>query len=403
MRPDGFALLHLVLTRACNLRCAYCYQRRGSPGRMGPATLERALDWALAAGRPGCEVVFSGGEPLLEFARIRRAVARAPTLRFVLLTNGILLDDRAIDFCARHAFDLQVSWDGVAQETRAPGTSAVLAGRLRRLLDGWRAYTREHLTVALTVTPRAAGRLAESIALLMEIGVPWIALAPELAPGDAADADLAAQFDRLEEMSRARFDLDRSVPLLLLRPGAPPSACSPLCGAAHALQPAVDVDGRIYGCALLVEPLLARAAPWMRAELQRLAIGSIDDPTLGRRVEEFTARAARSPLLGAREKRHTDRGRCAECEWAASCAVCPVAAGLLAGNRDPSRLPVFPCDFARAALRARARFLAARPPDPMARFLGVAELPPALRRVKAFVDAARGGSERSLANRGPER
>jgi radical SAM protein with 4Fe4S-binding SPASM domain len=393
MRPDGFALLHLVLTRACNLRCAYCYQRRGSPGRMGPATLERALDWALAAGRPGCEVVLSGGEPLLEFARIREAAARAPALRFVLLTNGILLDDRAIDFCAGHAFELQVSWDGVAQEMRAPGTSAVLAGRLRRLLDGWPEYAREHLTVALTVTPRAAGRLAESIALLMEIGVPRIALAPELAPGDAADADLAAQFDRLEEMSRARFDLDRSVPLLLLRPGAPPSACSPLCGAAHALQPAVDVDGRIYGCALLVEPLLARAAPWMRAEMQRLAIGSIDDLALERRVEEFKSRAARSPLLGARD----DRGRCAECEWAAICAVCPVAAGLL------GRLPDFTCDFARAALRARARFLAACPPDPMARFLGVAELPPALRRVKAFVEAARSGSERSLANRDPER
>jgi sulfatase maturation enzyme AslB (radical SAM superfamily) len=388
VRPDGFALLHLVLTRACNLRCAYCYQRRGSPGRMGPATLKRALDWALAAGRPGCEVVFSGGEPLLEWARVRQAVAHAPALRFTLLTNGILLDDRVIDFCARHAFDLQLSCDGVAQELRAPGTFPVLAGRLGRLLEGWPEYAREHLTVALTVTARAADRLAESVAFLLELGVARIALAPELAPADeTAGADLTAQFDRLDAMSRARFDLDRSVPLLFLRPGAR----STLCGAAHALQPAVDVDGRIYGCALLVEPLLARPAPWMRTELQRLAIGSIDDPALGRRMEEFAARAARSPLLAGAEKRSTTRARCIECEWFGTCAVCPVAAG-----RDPSRLPDFPCDFARAALRSRARFLAACPPDPMARFLGVAELPPALQRVKALVEAG-------LANRGRDR
>jgi MoaA/NifB/PqqE/SkfB family radical SAM enzyme len=399
MRPGGFALLHLVLTRACNLRCAYCYQRRGPPRHMAPATLTRALEWATAAGRPGCEVVFSGGEPLLEMARIREAVATAPSLRYVLLTNGILLDDETIDFCARHAFELQISFDGVAQEMRAPDTSAVLESRLRRLLGGWPDYARAHVTVAVTVAPPAAGRLAETVELLMELGVPRISLAPELAPR-AGTADLDAQFERIERLSRERFARDGSVPLLGLRPGAPPSDCGSLCGAAHALQPAVDVDGRVYGCALLVEPALAGAAPWMRAEMRRLAIGRIDDSGLDRRMDEFVTRAARSPLLAGRERRHSVRGRCVDCEWAATCAVCPVAAGLLAGNDDPGRVPDFACDFARAALGARARFLAACPPDPMARFLGVAELPPALRRVKTFVDAARGEAQRALANCG---
>ena len=415
MRMGEIALLHLVLTRACNLRCRYCYQRGAPSGRMAWETLRCALDWALRAGRPGLEVVFSGGEPLLELPLIRRAVAyadarRAPErpLQYVLLTNGILLDDRAIEFLASHDFDLQLSFDGIlpVQELRAPGTFAVLDARLERLRTGWPDFAREHLTAGMTVTPAAVSRLADSVEYLLNRGVPRIALTPVLgSPGEEAVPDrvLESQFDEIQRLSRARFARDGEVPLLFLRgdaaPASPPPECGPLCGAAHALQPAVDADGRVYACALLVEPMLAAAAPWLRAEARRLCFGEIFDPAFEVGWGPCVTRASQAPLLTARERRHSGPARCDACSWAGSCGVCPVAAGLLERNDDANRIPDFLCAFARAALRARQRFADAVggparrevEPDGMTRFLGLSELPPALRRVKAFGDTARRG------------
>jgi uncharacterized protein len=412
--PVGeIAMLHLVLTRACNLRCRYCYQRGAPPGRMPWETLRCALDWARSAGRRGIEIVFSGGEPLLELPLLQRAVAYAsarrapgPPPRYVLLTNGMLLDARAIGFLAGHDFDLQLSFDGVrsVQEQRAPGTFAVLDARLDRLLTGWTDYAREHLTVGMIVTPATIESFAESVGCLLERGVPRIALAPvHGAAGDEPfDAELlASQFERIEGAARARFARDGEIPLLFLRGGAtpstPPPECGPTCGAAPALQPAVDVDGRVYPCALLIAPMLSTAAPWLRDEARRLCIGDVSDPELEFRREAFVAGAADAPLLTGRERRHSGRARCAACAWLGSCGVCPVAGAWTSRSDDPDRVPDFLCAFARQAVSAQQRFTAAvgapaprtEAPDRMARFLGVAELPPALRRVRAFMPAGR--------------
>jgi uncharacterized protein len=419
MRVGEIAILHLALTRACNLRCRYCYQRGAPSGHMPWETLRCALDWARSAGRRGIEIVFSGGEPLLELPLLQRAVAYAQARRapgkppqYVLLTNGMLLDDRAIGFLACHDFDVQLSLDGPrpVQEQRAPGTFAVLDARLDRLLTGWPEYAREHLTIGMTVTPGTIHHLAESIEYLLEHGVPRIALAPVhgSAGEEPIDVDgLAAQFEWIERAARERFARDGEIPLLFLRGGmapaaAPPPECGPTCGAAAALQPAVDVDGRVYPCALLIEPMLSTAAPWLRDEARRLCIGDVSDPELEFRREAFIARASCAPLLTGRERRHSGRARCDACSWLGNCGVCPVASAWTNRIDDPDRVPDFLCAFAREAMSARQRFAAAvgapvapaEAPDRMARFLGVAELPPALRRVKAFMP-----TDPALANR----
>ena len=73
-----------------------------------------------------------------------------------------------------------------------------------------------------------------------------------------------------------------------------------------------------------------------------------------------------------------------------------MASGLTGRNDDPDRVPDFLCAFAREVMSARQRFAVAvapapraEEPDRLARFLGVAELPPALRRVKAFMPTDR--------------
>jgi len=169
-----------------------------------------------------------------------------------------------------------------------------------------------------------------------------------------------------------------------------------------AVTPAVDVDGWIYGCALLVEPALAAASHWLRDELRRLRIGHISDPALDERWAEFAERAAQAAILNRKGRRGSVYGRCAECATLESCGVCPVAIGLQAGNTDPDRIPDFPCAFAQVLSRTRERFLSAtagaargeadggtrRLPDLPERFRDRPEVRVAMKRIQAFCEAA---------------
>lgn len=127
---EGVRNLYLLVAGDCNLTCAYCYAQRGSfggsPSAMSPETLRTALERFVPT--DGTLVVsFFGGEPLLELDLLRQAVAwgdalaaeRQTGLRYVLTTNGTLLDDERLDFLKTHISHVAVSLDGCAELTDA--------------------------------------------------------------------------------------------------------------------------------------------------------------------------------------------------------------------------------------------------------------------------------------------
>src|SRR5688572_17256335 len=111
--------LQLILTAGCNLRCAYCYQSDKKNRRIEWEIVRAALDRLLASRHAKVKVLFIGGEPLLEFPMIERAVAyleqhrrRGTTIRYATITNGVLLGDQHLQFFVDHDFHVQVSFDG---------------------------------------------------------------------------------------------------------------------------------------------------------------------------------------------------------------------------------------------------------------------------------------------------
>jgi uncharacterized protein len=93
-------------------------------------------------------VSFYGGEPLLELDLIKAVVAEArshpdwPPFRFIIDTNGTLLNDEAVAFITQEGVHLQISLDGprhlhdlhrVTQDGR--GSHAVILAGLQRLLQ----------------------------------------------------------------------------------------------------------------------------------------------------------------------------------------------------------------------------------------------------------------------------
>lgn len=118
----------LQVTQNCNLRCYYCIysdesnlgQRSHSSNRMALDTAKKALHFYKehSIDSEKAFVSFYGGEPLLEFSRIKEIVLYAKEifegkeLLFGITTNATLLNEEAIDFLLKHNFKIAISIDG---------------------------------------------------------------------------------------------------------------------------------------------------------------------------------------------------------------------------------------------------------------------------------------------------
>ena len=183
--PRGVALL---LTGKCNLSCAYCYQK-GSKARqaMGWAVARSALETVLAWGLNEIVVEFTGGEPLLEVATLRRAVsfieanrARDTAVSFTITTNGTLLTPQLTEFLLDRGFTIRLSFDGVdaAQGHRGEGTFRTLDRLLHNLREQHPSGFAKQLRIVVTLLASTIPLQAESVRYLLAKDVQTIEIAP---------------------------------------------------------------------------------------------------------------------------------------------------------------------------------------------------------------------------------
>ncbi len=118
--------LCLHVSHSCNLNCAYCFagqgRYKGETAMMSLETGKRALEFLIenSGRRTNLEVDFFGGEPLMNLEVVKALVAYARSrekdtgklFRFTLTTNGVLLDDEAIEFANREMNNVVLSLDG---------------------------------------------------------------------------------------------------------------------------------------------------------------------------------------------------------------------------------------------------------------------------------------------------
>jgi uncharacterized protein len=184
--------LELVVTLNCNLRCDYCFVGGKTAGTaMSQDTAAHAIDFLFAhcAHKKDLEVVFFGGEPLLELDLLRGAAAYAraraadsgKSVRFSITTNGTLLDDAAVDFAEEFGILYMLSLDGA----RATHDTH------RRTIDGQGSFDRiarnvpklkrrqEWLAARMTVSPDTAATLADDVRILFDMGINQFFIEPD--------------------------------------------------------------------------------------------------------------------------------------------------------------------------------------------------------------------------------
>jgi sulfatase maturation enzyme AslB (radical SAM superfamily) len=372
--PSGrpLASVGVVVTADCNLRCRYCYQDRKQPASMSWCALSTAVDVYALAARRRARLSFLGGEPLLAFPSIARAVRRLGRRfperrpRFALTTNGLLLTEPRAAFLERHRFEVQISCDGTpaAQELRSPGSFA----RLDRLLDSLRsrhrAFFRRRVTLAATVTARTIPFLADSFAYLLAKQPAGIAIGPAMGRrrlSATAIAELDRQFGHIFKLSLEHYRTTGRVPLKLFRKTSPDAKSWPdgdwACAAPSGNNLVVDVDGQVYPCALLVRSLQRVAKPLLAGRLAGLALGHVSDlDAVADRLGGLPDAARAAGIFRPQRVKRSSVGRCASCRHAGACFVCPIACAKNPASREADRVPDFQCAFSRVALDYRRRF-----------------------------------------------
>ena len=231
VRPHRLPVKTIVLhvTEACNLNCSYCYFHGGEKTAAGKvmtsAVARRAVDFLMKASGPldRVELVFFGGEPLLNQKLIAETVAYAKaaaatkqkTVDFALTTNATLLSESTTAFLLENRIGVTVSIDGLPdvhdRYRRFPDGSpsfAVIEPGLRRLLE----TSNDKPVVARVTVAGDPDDVPASLDYLLDLGfaeagfAPVTSTDPDHCLGPEAMQHLLGQFERLSQqfLERAR-------------------------------------------------------------------------------------------------------------------------------------------------------------------------------------------------------
>lgn len=132
---EGIRSLILTVNDSCNMRCKYCYfstkykyTPNYSTNSMSWDIMKESVDYYIninrraMASNPNIKfsIGFYGGEPLLNWENIKRTVEYCKKqytdiyneMVFPITTNGLLLDDKKINYMLENRFFISVSFDG---------------------------------------------------------------------------------------------------------------------------------------------------------------------------------------------------------------------------------------------------------------------------------------------------
>ena len=206
-----FTSLHMfVVTLRCDYTCQYCQVSRQTEDReafdMSEATALASVDVVFRSPARFLKIEFQGGEPLLNFGRIKQVVRAVQDrnavekreVQFVITSNLSLVTDEILDWCSRNGVLFSTSLDGPAdlhnKNRPRPGRNGyqltvqgIERVRARLGLDS--------VSALMTTTEASLGRVREIIDEYVAQGLHSIFLRPLSPYGFAARAGHIAKYD----------------------------------------------------------------------------------------------------------------------------------------------------------------------------------------------------------------
>ena len=343
----------VILTDRCNFRCSYCYQEKRN-GSLNFPTLARTIDFFHPFFAQECILSFYGGEPLLAFDLIQRAVKHVdglPTeqrrkIRFSLTTNGSLLNEEILEFLAEHEFSLVLSYDGLAQDfTRKKGSSDSLLPIIGRILNN----PRISLETNSVFTSETIGYLSGSVESLVRLGVPKLDVNFGHVPPWTAAAllRLEKEIARVGEFFLSRYDDVRDIPWADFHQELRKALYHCPAGLDRM---ALSAQGTLWGCVVFPH---YRRGKYGTAGCPEFCFGDVDSFIKNHRQIYAQKIALYSELR--MDRFSTPERDCLMCDELEHCWLCPLAAGLTSG--EIGKIAAESCQRARILRKGKRRFL----------------------------------------------
>lgn len=232
-RRKNFALKALCLhvAHVCNLNCSYCFASQGryhgDRAIMSFETGKRAIDFLIenSGTHTNLDVDFFGGEPLMNFDVVKQLTKYGreqsdlhnKNIRFTLTTNGVNLDDDAIDFCNREMHNVVLSLDGRKEVHDRFRVDYAGNGSYDKIVPNFQKFVEKRgdksYYIRGTFTHHNTD-FVNDIRHMLDLGFNELSMEPVVcAPSDAnalTDEDLPKLFEQYEELANLMIEREKA-------------------------------------------------------------------------------------------------------------------------------------------------------------------------------------------------
>jgi len=241
------------------MECRYCFIDREHLD-MSDEVLYDAIDFLFTSPEQDKELQFCGGEPLLRFDLIRKAISYGEKkskqikkdIKFILTTNGILLDEEKVDFLKKHRVSILFSFDGlrITQMENRPLFNNIKNEIFDLIINNLKTLIKKRVKffVNMVFSPKNLKHLKDNFDYIISLGVRNIQLCYAIG-ADFRNNDLLFCLEQLKEI--IRIAREKNINLYNLNFNNEPVFASP--------QISVDSNGKIYvGCSFVLERIFPK-------------------------------------------------------------------------------------------------------------------------------------------------
>lgn len=175
--------ISLMVTRACNLRCKYCYFRDSDyeSRRMEFETAKKIVDKCGAYCKENERellIHFFGGEPFLNFNLIRKIIEYSNTnlngikINYTVTTNGTLFNKEIAEFLKKNKVNIRLSFDGCIETHDSQRVMPDGKGSSEFILKNLHLFKNyPGISVTMTISQSEASKLKKGVLELWEKGM----------------------------------------------------------------------------------------------------------------------------------------------------------------------------------------------------------------------------------------
>lgn len=172
--------LMVMCTYKCQFICDYCEVRQSNL-EMPLKVLHKAIDLLLTTKSQECQLRFWGGEPLLRWNLIKdgirfgkkKADKAGKKIKFMITTNGLLLDKEKLAFLRKHRVEIMFSLDGDNITNELHRISKGFKKNYEKILENLKLLRDSGLDyfVNMVVTPASVESLFKNLYFMKRSGI----------------------------------------------------------------------------------------------------------------------------------------------------------------------------------------------------------------------------------------